>query len=312
MKLCLPFLHFPSFPSFKSFLPFLLIPLSSSPTLRFRCPSGGTRAAYENGASTPPCRSWKLDHLLFSDASQLRFVAAGEGRVALLFVPKCPSCRASYVFCRLQPLPLHLSLGLAFSRPFSPRPRPRCVAVWAGLEDDPASSLSGTPSLACPSDHLPVHAAFSVAPAKSLAPCAKEALAARWAAMATAHASAAAALVAELDAQQAKLEAAERAAVEAAPAGQAPQTAQVEGAAQAEGGAGSKSMRGGKAGKAGKGRPSEAAVALLRLRRKRLRALAQAQDGERLGAAAALGGLERDAAESLGLFGLGPAPGAKE
>jgi hypothetical protein len=152
-----------------------------------------------------------------------------------------------------------------------------------------------------------------VAPVPALSAVARLALQARWGGLVAERAASKEALERELDALQANLERAEAAAsadAAASAAASAPASAPASAAAlpaplalppnprakQKGGGGGSGAKK--------QGRPSDAAAALLRSRRERLRALAAAHDAVRADAAAQLSELERDVAEDEGWFGL--------
>ena len=157
--------------------------------------------------------------------------------------------------------------------------------AWEALEADEAAARDGLPNRACPSDHLPVGAAFLVAPPPALPAEASRALAARVVSLTRAQATERAALAEELGALQAALaeELAARAA--AAPPAEAPVVASTP-----------KGKAKGKGNKA-KTQPSEAEIALLRARRERERELKAAHREQREGFVSGLAELELDELE---------------
>ena len=144
----------------------------------------------------------------------------------------------------------------------------RAAAAWQTLEADPASTRQGLPNRACPSDHLPVGAAFDVSATPALSAAAAAALASRVARLASTHTAQREALAGQLAAEQAALDAMRAGAAAANTDAATPAEA-----APAE----SKGKGKGK----GKAKRSEEEIVLLRAQRERDRALKAEQRAQR-------------------------------
>ena len=156
--------------------------------------------------------------------------------------------------------------------------------AWEALEADAAAARDGLPNRACPSDHLPVGAAFMVTPPPALPAEASRALAARVVSLTRAQATERAALAEELGALQAALAEEQAAQAAAAPPAEAPVVASApKGKAKGKGKA--------------KTQPSEAEITLLRARRERERELKAAHREQRVGFVSGLAELELDELE---------------
>jgi len=166
------------------------------------------------------------------------------------------------------------------------------LACWQTLEADATSARDGLPNRACPSDHLPVGAAFAVAPPPVLPDEAARGLASRLVALTRTQVAERATLADELEAEQRKL--AEELQPQAAAAPPPPTRA------PPEEGAGPKAKSKAKAKAKGKGKapPSEAEILLLRARRERERELKIAHREQRESFVSGLSELETDALEA--------------
>ena len=179
----------------------------------------------------------------------------------------------------------------------------RLARCWESLEAVPEVAARGTPNDSCPSDHIPVAAAFDLVSPPALGESDAAALVARVTTMLAQHEAERSALSTELAAEMEALESAEAKAEAAAAEAKATEVAAAAGGASepmeaggdADGQPGKKQK---KKSKPAKKMPSEEMRTLIRSRRERERALGATHEEQKKELHVGLSWLERDALEA--------------